>query len=150
MAVNRRRLELRRVLVAVAGAVAVMAVIAVAFGLGPAIGAARGQGASGTFTVESRICSRGCTWVGTFESKTGQVLSDAAYEGDLPPGARLGSSIPALYPGGADEVFAPHGSHMWLSDLVLIVVVGGVVAVAVWISPIPIFRNRRPQGAGDG
>jgi hypothetical protein len=51
-----RARQARHVGVAVAGAVAVMAVVATAFALGPAIDAARGEGAVGTLTVESQLC----------------------------------------------------------------------------------------------
>jgi hypothetical protein len=142
IAVRRRNLRYRHIAIVVAGAAAVMAVAAVAFALGPAIGAARGQGTSGTFVVGSRMCSKGCTWVGTFESAGGEMVPGVAYEGSLPAGAGPGSSIPAIYPGGYRAVFAPHGSHVWLADLLLVMLFGGAMAVALWISPIRLSRHR--------
>lgn len=143
IAVRRRNLQFRHIAIVVAGAAAVMAVAALAFALVPAIGAARGQGTSGTFVVGSRMCSRGCTWVGTFDSAGGEVVPGVAYEGSLPAGAGPGSSIPAIYPGGYRAVFAPHGSHVWLADLLLVMFIGGAMAVALWISPIGLSRHRR-------
>jgi hypothetical protein len=137
--------QTRRIGLALAGAVAVMAVVAVAFALGPAIAAARGQGAVGTFTVDSRVCSRGCSWVGTFVARGGQVTPGVAYEGSLPAGAGPGSSIPAIYPGGYHAVFAPHGSLAWLGDLLLVVLIGSAMAVALWISPIGTSGRRRRE-----
>ncbi len=123
-----------------------MAVVAIAFALGPAIQAARGQGAVGTFTVDSQQCYRdGCTWTGTFVARGGQVTSGVAYEGTLPAGAGPGSSVPAIYPGGYHAVFAPHGSLVWLEDLLLVLLIGGAMAAALWISPIGMPGRRRRE-----
>jgi hypothetical protein len=134
-----------RIGLAVAGAVAVMAVVAIAFALVPAIEAARGQGTVGTFTISSRVCLRGCAWVGTFMARGGQVTPGVAYQGSLPAGAGPGSSIPAIYPGGSHVVFAPHGSLAWFGDLLLVVLIGGAMAVALWISPIGTSGRRRRE-----
>jgi hypothetical protein len=144
-ATRRRNLELGHIGLAVAGAIAVMAVVAVAFSLGPALEAAGGHGASGTFIVGYQVCFRGCSWVGTFDSATGQVIPDVTYDGGLPPGARPGHGIPAIHPGGSRQVFAPHGSHVWLADVLVMVVVGGAAALALWISPIRVSRRRNQE-----
>jgi hypothetical protein len=140
-----RARQSRHVGVAVAGAGAVMAVVATAFALGPAIDAARGEGAVGTLTVESQLCYRdACSWVGTFVSRGGQVTSGVAYQGRLPADTGPGSSVPAIY-AGSHVAFAPHGSLVWLEDLLLVVLIGGAMAVALWISPIGMPGRRRRE-----
>jgi hypothetical protein len=140
-----RARQARHVGVAVAGAAAVMAVVAIAFALGPAIDAARGEGAVGTLTVESQTCYRGaCSWVGTFVTRGGQVTSGVAYEGRLPADTGPGSSVPAIY-AGSHLAFAPHGSLVWLEDLLLVVLIGAAMAVALWISPIRMPGRRRRE-----
>jgi hypothetical protein len=137
-AARRRRLELRHTAIAVVGAVVAMAVVAISSGLVPAIAAARGQGMSGTFVVGYENCSvrYGCTWVGTFQASNGLEVPDVAYKGSLPPGTGQGQRIPARYPGGSSQVFALHGSHNWVMDLLLMIFVGAAVAAALWISPL--------------
>ncbi len=145
-AAHRRGRQARRIGIAAAGAVAVMAVLAIAFALGPAIDAARGQGAPGTFTVDSQLCYRGgCTWTGTFVTRDGQVTSGVGYEGRLPADTGPGSSVPAILPGGSHVVFAPRGSLVWLEDLLLVVLIGGAMALALWISPIGMPGRRRAR-----
>jgi hypothetical protein len=107
--------------------------------------AARGQGAVGTFTADSLVCSRGCEWVGTFVARGGQVTPGVAYEGSLPAGARPGSSVPAIFPGGSHVVFPPHGSLVWLEDVLLVMIIGGAMAAALWISPIGMPGRRRRE-----
>lgn len=115
-----------------------MAVVGVSFGLVPAITAARGEGTSGTFIVGYQNCSPryGCTWIGTFEARNGVSVPDVAYEGSLPAGIGPGQRIPARHPGGSSQVFAVHGSHTWLMDLLIVVGAGLAVAAALWISPL--------------
>jgi hypothetical protein len=136
-AARRRRLE-RHTVIVILGAVAAMAVAGVSFGLVPAITAARGSGTSGTFIVGYQNCSPryGCTWVGTFEEKNGVTVPGVAYEGSLPAGTSQGQRIPARYPGSASQVFALHGSHTWVMDLLIVIGVGLAVAAALWISPM--------------
>ena len=140
---RRRGLEARHTGLALIGGVVAMAVVAVAFALGPAIDAARGQGTDGIFTADYLSCSVrvGCQWVGTFQSPAGEVLPDVAYNGSLPDGARPGMSVPAIYTGASHRVYAPHGSHVWLFDLLLVVFVGCAVAAALWISPIGLRKQ---------
>jgi hypothetical protein len=145
-----RKLELRHVGLAVAGAVLVMAIVAAAFALGPALAAARGHGTNGTFLVSNQVCNRGCTWVGTFRSASGQVTPDLAYQGVLPDGAGPGSSIPAILPPGSRTAFARHGSIAWVTDLLVTLMIGGAVGFTLWISPLPVGRRRErltPPGA---
>jgi hypothetical protein len=143
----RRKLERGHLFLVAAGAIAAMLIVAVAFALGPAIEAARGDGTTGTFTVSSSVCTPklGCKWVGTFASPGGQPIQ-VNYEGNVPPGAGPGTSWPAIHPGGSSDVFATHGSHAWIPDLLLAVVIGAVVGLALWISPISLSR-RKPAAA---
>ena len=149
-AARRRRLERRHTVIVIVGAVAAMAVVAVSFGLVPAIAAAGGQGTSGTFVVGYQNCSPryGCTWVGTFEARNGADVPDVAYEGSLPAGTCQGQRIPARHPGGSGQVFALHGSHTWVMDLLLVIGVGIAVAAALWISPLGTRRRSRSSPAG--
>jgi hypothetical protein len=151
-AVRGLRIERRHIALAVVGAIGVMAMVAFAFALGPAISAARGEGTKGTFVVGGEACthvSRGsavCSWVGTFRGPGGEQVPNVDYDGSLPAGSDIGSIIPAIYPGGDHAVFAPHGSLYWLEDLVLVVVIGGAVAMFLWISPIGSGRRQRYAG----
>jgi hypothetical protein len=149
---GRRKRELRHTALAVIGGVVAMAVVGAAFAFGPAIDAARGQGTRGTFTVGYQTCSSrtGCSWVGTFQSPGGEVVPDVAYGGRLPVGTQPGTSIPAIDPGGSHEVYALHGSHTWVFDLLLMVILGAAVAFTLWISPIGLGKGemrRRPRAA---
>jgi hypothetical protein len=130
----------------VIGAVAAMALVAAAFDLVPAIDAATGQGARGTWVVGHQVCSArfGCTWVGTFQTANGQVVPDVAYNGRLPAGAGPGSSIPARYT-GAGQAYAAHGSHSWVMDVLLMIVAGLAIGLALWISPIGLRRQKAHQ-----
>lgn len=146
-AARRRRLERRHAVIVVVGALAAMAVVGASFGLVPAIAAAGGQGTSGTFVVGYQNCSAryGCTWVGTFQARNGTEVPDVAYEGVLPAGTGQGQRIAARYPSGSDQVFALHGSHTWVMDLVIVIGVGVAVAAALWISPLGTRRRSRPD-----
>lgn len=77
-----------------------MAVAGAALGVGPAIEAAMGNGATGTFVVTNHTCWRrtGCMWIGTFEGRD-EAVPDVAYRGSVPTGTGPGSRIPARYPG---------------------------------------------------
>jgi hypothetical protein len=137
-AARRRRRRLRRLSVAVAGAVVAMAITALSFGLVPAIEAALGEGATGSFVVSQQVCGSktGCEWVGTFQAGNGAVVSGVAYSGSLPAGDGQGSTIPARYPGGSDQVYAVHASHTWVFDLLITIALGAAVGAALWISPL--------------
>lgn len=142
----RRGLERGHLILVVAGAIAATLIVAVAFALGPAIDAARGDGTSGTFTVSSSVCTvkLGCRWVGTFDSRGGQPIQ-VDYQGSLPGDAGPGTSVAAIHPAGSSDVFAPHGSRAWIEDLLLAVVIGAVVGLALWISPISLSRRNRGE-----
>jgi len=135
---RRRRRRLRRLSIALIGAVVGMAITALSFGLIPAVEAAGGQGVAGTLTISDQVCSSksGCQWVGTFRARGGAEFSGLAYAGSLPPGDGPGSVIPARYPGGSDQVYALHGSHTWVFDLLITLAIGAAVGAALWISPL--------------
>jgi hypothetical protein len=46
-----------------------------------------------------------------------------SYEGTLPASAQPGERISAVFPGGQHAVFPPHGSHYWISAVLLMLVV---------------------------
>jgi len=125
-----------------------MVIVSFAFGLWPAIDAAHGGGTTGTFTLGNSVCTPklGCRWVGTFESAGSQPVQ-VDYQGSLPAGAGPGTSVSAIHPGGSSYVFAPHGSHAWIPDLLLVVVIGAVVALVLWISPISLSRAGKQSHA---
>lgn len=118
---RRRRSEFRHLIIVGGGAIAVMAVVAAAVGLVPAIEAAGGQGTAGTFVVGTQPCFRyrsGCAWSGTFQSQDGTAAQHVNYDGTLPAGAGGGSSVPAIYPAGGRTSSTPRmtpmrGSSTW-------------------------------------
>lgn len=136
-----RRQASRHLAIALIGCVAAMAVVGAAFGIVPAIEAASGDGAVGTFVVSGQVCVRraSCTWVGTFEA-VHQFVPDVAYEGVLPFTAGQGTRIAARYPGD-HKAYAAHGSHTWAWDVLYMVVIGGAVGFLLWLSPLGM-RNR--------
>ncbi len=138
----------KHLIITLAGAVVAMVIVALSFGFGPAIKAASGDGVTGTFVVNNQVCSSktGCQWVGTFRAANGAATGGLSYGGSLPSGAGPGSSIPARYPGGTDQVFALHGSHTWLFDLVIMLIIGAAVGAALWISPLG-SGAKNPKGS---
>jgi hypothetical protein len=144
-AARRRRGQFRHLVFVGGGVIAAMAVVAAAVGLIPAIEASSGQGTAGTFVVGTQPCFRyraGCAWSGTFQSPDGVTVQHVNYDGTLPAGAGGGSSVPAIYPaGGSHIVYPPHDSHAWVFDLVLMVLVGGVVGLLLWISPLGLGEH---------
>jgi hypothetical protein len=145
----RRGLEFKHIVIAVAGTVVAMAVIAVCVGLVPAIEAARGQGTTGTFFVRSETCVRrgGCMWQGTFRPADGDSVPAIANTDAVPPNAGPGTSFPVIQPAGSRYVYPRHGSLRWLSDLLLMLVVGGAVGFVLLVSPLGL-RMRKPDPTG--
>jgi hypothetical protein len=140
---RRRRGEFRHVMIVVAGALAAMVVVAAAVGLISAIEAASGHGVTGTFVAGNQSCVRraGCAWWGTFRSPDGETFPHVVYSGDLPAGAGPGMSFPAVQPGGSNYVYPPHGGHTWVTDVLWTVLIGGVVGLFLWITPLGLGRN---------
>jgi hypothetical protein len=139
--------------IVLAGTLAVMTIIAIAFAIGPAISAARGDGTPGWFTDAGLQCIRrlGCSWVGTFVSKSGhQVIPGVDYDGSLPASTLPGARTPAIYPGGLHAVFPPHGSYYWIPAILLMLLVGGAVAFFLWISPLGTGPRTPDSGRGAG
>jgi hypothetical protein len=147
IAVRQRRRRLRRVTIAVVGAIAAMAITGLSFGLVPAIEAARGEGITGSFVVSQEVCSSrgGCQWVGTFQAGDRAPVAGLAYGGSLPAGDGPGSSILVRYPGSSDQVYAVHASHTWVFDLLITLAIGMAVGAALWISPLGA-GPRNPEG----
>jgi hypothetical protein len=124
-----------------------MAIVAVSFGLVPAIEAALGGGVAGRFTVQNQVCVRraGCQWVGTFQPRNGSAIADLAYGGTMPDSDGPGSVIPARHPAG-HYVYALHGTHTWVQDLLITLVIGTAVGFLLWLSPLG-SGGRDPEGA---
>jgi hypothetical protein len=147
VAAGKRRGRLRHLAIVLVGALIAMIIAAASFGLISAIDAASGGGVTGTFVVSHQVCSvkTGCQWVGTFHGANGDVVAGLAYGGLLPTGDGSGSSMAVRYPGGSDEVYALHGSHTWVFDLLTTLVIGAAVGAALWISPLG-DSSRNPEG----
>jgi hypothetical protein len=144
---GRRRGEFRHIVIVIAGVVAAMAVVAGAVGLVPAIEAATGHGEAGTFIVGNQKClRRSCPWSGAFRAADGNTVPHVTYSGDLPANAGPGTSLPAMRPDGSDFVYARQGNHTWITDLFWMVLVGGVVGLFLWITPLGLGR-RETAGA---
>jgi hypothetical protein len=111
--------------------------------LGPVIRAAHGQGTPGVFTAQNQQCTRsGCIWNGTFRSDHGTVLRDADYGDTAPADTHPGSSFPALWPGGSNDVYAAHGSTAWIQFVLADVFSVVLLAAFVWYGPIRYLRKR--------
>jgi uncharacterized iron-regulated membrane protein len=137
---HRRRRRLKRLAIVLGGAISAMAIAAASFGLVPAIEAALARGATGSYTVNDRVCTNGrgstfCQWLGTFQPRNGAATTGLAYGGNLPDGDGPGSVINVRYPGGS-YVYAIHGTHTWVQDLLIALLVGTVVGFLLWLSPL--------------
>ena len=139
----RRHQESRHLAIVAMSGIAAMALIGAALGFGPAIEAARGNGAVGVFVLDYSSCSAraGCVWVGTFEARD-DVVPGVAYEGSMPTNTGPGTRIPARYPGD-HRAYAQHGSRTWAWDLLPMLFIGGAVAFVVWLSPLGLHQRRR-------
>jgi len=146
-AARKRHGRRRHLTIAAVGALAAMAIAALSFGLIPAIEAAQGSGVTGRFVLSHQVCSSktGCQWVGTFHGLGGDVINGLAYGGVVPAGDGPGSIIAVRYSGGSYYVYALHGSHTWVFDLLITLVIGGAVGAALWISPLG-EGGRDPEG----
>jgi multisubunit Na+/H+ antiporter MnhB subunit len=147
---SRRRQELAHLAIALVIGLAAMAVTGAALGLGPAIRAARGSGTVGTFVVSGQNCARrsGCVWVGTFEVHA-DVRPNVAYEGVLSADTQPGTRIAARYT-GYQQVYAARGSHTWIVDVILMVLIGGVVGFFVYLAPVGLRQRRNAPNADAG
>jgi hypothetical protein len=138
-AARRRRGGLRHFSIVAGGVLAAIAVATAATGLISAIDASSGQGTAGTFIVGTQGCMAfrgGCAFSGTFQSGDG-VTQNVDYDGTLPANASDGSSIPAIEPMGSSHVvYPPHGSRVWVDDLVLVLLAGGGMGLLLWLLPL--------------
>jgi hypothetical protein len=143
--VNRRG---ARVIVAIIVLAACGAVFYGALELPPAIGAAVGRGTPGVFVARTEACDQvSCTWNGTFESATGRVLRRDVTYGDADRGMHAGNSVPALFPGGSDVVYAARGSAGWIEPALFLLL--GVAVIAVWLYRGPGRYLRRLRDRRD-
>ena len=149
-AASSRRGKVRHLTIVVAGTVVAMALVGVVGGLVPAVEASSGHGTAGTFIVGNQPCiSRraGCRWSGTFRSDDGVTMHHVAYDGTLPAGAGGGSRVPAIYPGGTSHVvYPPHSSRAWVTDVLVMLIVGGIVGFLLLIMPLGLGK-RETRGA---
>jgi hypothetical protein len=117
--------------------------IAILLSMGPVLRAARGQGSRGVFTATTLSCDKTCSWEGTFTFRNGTILPHVTYADSLPASVSLGSTVPALFPGGSNTVYAVRGSTSWLYLLWLLPLVAGGLAVTVWLGPAKYVRLHR-------
>jgi hypothetical protein len=118
---GRPRLPIRLVV----GALAAVVLVGTAVHIGPAIRAGLHDGTRGTWVAASVQCSKsgGCVWQGKFVLSDGRVqIANSGYAGQLPFGLHVGTSLPAIYPGGSNLVFPATGSDLWISLLIGLVV----------------------------
>ena len=128
-------------MIVVAGTLAAMALVAVAIVQVPAIEAANGHGSAGTILAGYESCERRgpCLWWGTFQPLAGAAVPHVIYNGTLPPNEGPGSSVPAIRQSG--NVYPVHDTGAWISDLLWMVLVGAVVGLLLWISPLGLGRG---------
>jgi hypothetical protein len=144
---RRVRRHLKRLVIVLTGAIGVMVIVALAFGLVGSIDAALGGGATGSFTVQNEVCGRrtGCEWLGTFQPRTGGSITGLAYGGTMPYRDGPGSVIAARHPAG-QYVYALHGTHTWIFDLLITLLIGAAVGFLIWVSPLGTGGSN-PEGA---
>ncbi len=141
------RQRLKHLAIVAACAIAVMAIVGAVSGLPSAVDAAMGKGVTGSFTLSRSVCvHKGpCEWLGTFQPRDGSAASNLAYGGTLPAADGPGSVVAARYPGGS-YVYAVRGTHTWVLDLLLMLLVGAIVGFFVWLSPLGTgYRNKESQ-----
>ena len=102
---------------------------------------------TGTFTVSPAgvFIEGGLPVGGDVPGPRRSRVRGLAYSGILPPGDGSGWVIPARYPGGSDQVYALHGSHTWVFDLLITLAISTAVGAALWISPLGAGA-RNPEG----
>jgi hypothetical protein len=59
----------------------------------------------------------------------------------------VGSVADPATDAGGHQVYARHGSHVWVWDVLLVLVAGGAVALALWVSPVGLRRRRAASPA---
>jgi hypothetical protein len=70
------------------------------------------------------------------------VLYEADYGDAAPAGTHAGSSFPALWPGGSNDVHALHGSTGWIQIALADVVAALLLAAIIWRGPVRFLRKR--------
>ncbi len=133
----------------VAGGLSAALLVTTATRLMPAIRAGLRDGTHGFWVATAKNCAQSaCSWTGRFVADGGHVLlSSAQYDGRLPAGIRVGSSVAGLFTGGPAVVFPATGSDLWIWLLVAL----GVAALGLYWSSHQLvrkyFRERRPAAS---
>ena len=122
----------------VVGGLSALLLVATATGLPPAIRAGLHHGTRGFWVATVKNCAQSaCTWNGKFVTAGGHVvLSAAQFDGRLPAGIRVGTSVAGLFTGGS-AVFPATGSDLWIWLLVALV----VAALGLYWSSHRLVRN---------
>jgi hypothetical protein len=133
----------------VVGGLSAVLLVTLATRILPAIRAGLHDGTRGFWIATAKSCARSaCTWTGKFMTDGGHVLlSSAQYDGRLPAGIRVGSSVAGLFTGGSAVVFPATGSDLWIWLLVAL----AVAALGLYWSSHRLVRNylrqRRPPAS---
>ncbi|MGI5184508.1 hypothetical protein ACQEVZ_50470 [Dactylosporangium sp. CA-152071] len=109
----------------------------------PAWRAAQGAGVTGTFTLtDPRPCDRWdpprqrCGWVGDFVSDDGTVVRrDTGLSGGLPPGAKVGDTLPARDTGSPTVIYPLAGAQSWKDDAMTL-----AISVAIFVLGLVLTR----------
>lgn len=113
-------LRVRLMVVGIAGVIiGVIGACGSGFLLVPAWQAAHGGGVTGTFTLTELVgCDRyqpprqRCDWFGDFRSDDGTIVRrDMELAGGLPPGARVGDTVPARDTGSLTQIYQANDSQ---------------------------------------
>lgn len=91
--------------------------------------------------VSRRQAAEGAGATGNFRYADGNVVQDVVYAGALPLDAHPGMSIPAIRPGNSNFVYPPRGSIRWVSDLLIMVLIGCAVGFLLLASTLGLRRR---------
>ncbi|WP_343954092.1 hypothetical protein [Nonomuraea longicatena] len=109
---------------AIVALVAVLLLFLSVPGIGPAVRAARADGAPGVFTARTLACvyhglHEECTWTGEFRADAGGRRQVSLYGSDR-NSMRAGQEIRAVDVGRPSRVYGPGGSNEWIFTALLL------------------------------